>query len=194
MNTRALLPMKTSGSSLVVAVALTSLVLADTAFAQGSVRITLDEAIQLALRHNHTLQAARTTIQQNQAAEITANLRPNPTMFTDWEYLPVFSRPQGQTIAEYLKGSTEGDVGLSYLIERGNKRARRLEAARGATAVTRSQVADNERAIAFQVGSLFVNVQLARIDPRTGTAGSEELPVYSRYRGGPIQGWQLERK
>jgi cobalt-zinc-cadmium efflux system outer membrane protein len=116
----------------------------------------------MALQHNHTLQAARTTIQQNQAAEITANLRPNPTFFTDWEYLPIFSVPQGQSVADYLQNSTEGDMGLSYLIERGNKRSRRLQAARDATAVTRSQVADNERGIAFQVGSLFINAQLAQ--------------------------------
>ena len=127
----------------------------------GPARITLDDAIQLALRHNHTLLAARTTIQQNQAAEITANLRPNPTFFTDWEYLPLFSHPQGETISEYLQASTEGDIGLSYLLERGHKRARRLEAAKAATAVTRSQVTDNERGVAFQVGSLFINVQLA---------------------------------
>jgi cobalt-zinc-cadmium efflux system outer membrane protein len=147
---------------LVTAVVFSSLVLAVSAFAQqGPVQITLEQAIQLALRHNHTLQAARTTIQQNQAAEITANLRPNPTFFTDWEYLPIFSRPQGQTLAQYIQSSTEGDIGLSYLFERGNKRAHRLEAARSTTAVTRSQVADNERGIAFQVGSLFVNVQLA---------------------------------
>jgi cobalt-zinc-cadmium efflux system outer membrane protein len=128
---------------------------------QPPVRITLDQAIDLALKHNHTLQAARTTIQQSQAAEVTANLRPNPTFFTDWEYLPIFNRPQGETNAEYLQGSTEGDMGLSYLIERGNKRARRLEAARSATAVTRAQVNDNERGTAFQVGYLFVNAQLA---------------------------------
>lgn len=127
----------------------------------GPVRIALEDAIQLALRHNHTLQAARTTIQQNQAAEITANLRPNPTFFTDWEYLPLFSRPQGETISAYLQASTEGDMGLSYLIERGHKRARRWEAAKAATAVSRAQVTDNERGVAFQVGSLFVNAQLA---------------------------------
>ena len=127
----------------------------------GPARITLDDAVQLALRHNHTLLAARTTIQQNQAAEITANLRPNPTFFTDWEYLPLFSHPQGETISAYLQASTEGDVGLSYLFERGHKRARRLEAAKAATAVTRSQVTDNERGVAFQVGSLFINAQLA---------------------------------
>jgi len=132
------------------------------ASAQPPVRITLDEAIQMALRHNHVLQAARTNIQQNQAAEITANLRPNPTVFTDWEYLPLFSHPQGESISEYLQASTEGDLGVSYLIERGHKRERRLEAARGATAVTRAQVADNERGVAFQAGSLFINAQLAQ--------------------------------
>jgi cobalt-zinc-cadmium efflux system outer membrane protein len=127
----------------------------------ASPKITLDEAIQMALRHNHTLQAARTTIQQSQAAEVTANLRPNPTFFTDWEYLPLFTRPQGESVSAYLQASTEGDMGLSYLIERGHKRQRRLEAAKAATAVTRSQVNDNERGLAFQVGTLFINAQLA---------------------------------
>ena len=154
---RAILTMKYIRIILLAAVVLDS-----PAFAQqGPVRITLEDAIQMALRHNHTLQAARTNIQQNQAAEITANLRPNPTFFTDWEYLPLFSHPQGQTVSEYLQGSTEGDLGLSYMIERGNKRARRLDAAKTTTAVTRSQVADNERGTAFQVGSLFINAQLA---------------------------------
>ena len=133
----------------------------DSAFAQAPVRITLDQAIDLALKHNHTLQAARTTVQQNQAAEITANLRPNPNFFTDWEYLPIFSRPQGETVAEYLQASTEGDMGLSYLIERGKKRQARLQAAKDVTAVTRSQVADNERGTRFLVGAQFINAQLA---------------------------------
>ena len=141
------------------AVVFTRLALPQSCFSQS--RITLEDAIQLALRHNHSLQAARTTIQQDQAAEITAKLRPNPTFFTDWEYLPLFSHPQGETISAYLQTSTEGDVGLSYLIERGHKRARRLEAAKATTAVTRAQVTDNERGVAFQVGSLFVNAQLA---------------------------------
>ena len=47
--------------------------LAGAAFAQGPVRITLDDAIRLALQHNHNLLAARTTIQQSQAQEIRAN-------------------------------------------------------------------------------------------------------------------------
>ena len=145
-----------------IAIVLGSFGFATSVLAQGPASVTLEEAIQMALRHNHTLQAARTQIQQNQAAEVTANLRPNPNFFVDWEYLPIFSKPQGESVADYIQASTEGDIGLSYLIERGKKRERRLEAARSATAVTRAQVTDNERGLAFQVGSLFVTAQLAQ--------------------------------
>src|ERR1035441_468579 len=147
---RAVLPVKNIRVILASAGVFGSLLLTDSAFAQQApVTVTLDQAIQMALQHNHTLQAARTTIQQSQAAEVTANLRPNPTFFTDGEYLPVFSTPQGTTLSSYLQASTEGDMGLSYLIERGKQRAHRLQAARAATAVTRSQVEDNERGITF---------------------------------------------
>ena len=155
-------PMKNARIVLTSTTVFTALICPELVNAQGPSKITLEQAIQLALKHNHTLQAARTTIPQSQAAEITANLRPNPTFFVDWEYLPLFTHPQSETIAQYLQGSTEGDIGLSYLVERGHKRARRLEAARNATAVTRSQVEDNERGVAFQAGSLFINAQLAK--------------------------------
>jgi outer membrane protein, heavy metal efflux system len=127
--------------------------------AQGPVRVTLDEAIQMAMQHNHNLLAARTTILQSQAEETTANLRPNPTLFGDWEYLPLFS-PSSQNSA-YYHDSTEADLGLGYLIERGRKRQHRLQAAKDVTAQTRSLVDDNERSLTFNVASLFVNVQLA---------------------------------
>ncbi len=123
-------------------------------------RITLDQAIQMALAKNHNLLATRTTVQQNQAQEITANLRPNPTLFTDWEYLPLV--PTGGGLASYLHDSTEGDIGLSYMFERGRKRQHRLQAARDATSVTRASVTDNERTLTFQVAQLFINVQLAQ--------------------------------
>ena len=58
----------------------------------------------------------------------SGNLRPNPNLFADWDYLPVFS-PTAQN-SSYLEGSTEADAGLSYLIERGEKRQHRLEAAK----------------------------------------------------------------
>jgi len=139
------------------------------AFGQTGLKIiTLDEAIQMALQHNHNMLALVTTIQQSQAEEITQNLRPNPTLFGDWEYLPLGSPARqnpglysGQSTNDYLKNNTEGDIGLSYLIERGGKRHDRLQAQRDITAQTRSLVADNGRGLTFQVATLFYNVQLA---------------------------------
>jgi outer membrane protein, heavy metal efflux system len=129
--------------------------------AQFTPAITLEQAVQLAGKNNHSLLALRTTILQNQAAEIQANVRPNPTFFADWEYLPL-SSPAGISFLDYLHDSTEGDVGVSYMFERGNKRQHRLEAAQDATAVTRAQVSDNERTLSFQVAQLFINAQLAQ--------------------------------
>jgi outer membrane protein, heavy metal efflux system len=126
-----------------------------------ALKISLDRAIELAIRHNHNLIANRTNVQQSQAAEITASVRPNPVFFMDWEYLPVFSRPEGESVADYLQASTEGDIGVSYLFERGQKRQHRVQAARDTTAVAKSQVTDNERTLGFNVASLFINVQLA---------------------------------
>jgi cobalt-zinc-cadmium efflux system outer membrane protein len=127
--------------------------------AQGPIKITIDDAIQLALQHNHTLLANRTTIQQAEAEETTANLRPNPQIFADWDYLPFLS-PSYWT-GNYLYSQTEADFGLSYLFERGKKRQHRLQAAKDVTAQTVSQVADNERTLTFNVATQFYNVQLA---------------------------------
>jgi cobalt-zinc-cadmium efflux system outer membrane protein len=125
----------------------------------GAVRITLDEAIQLALEHNHTLKAAETTIQQDQALEITANLRPNPTLTADAQFLPIFQ--PGSLTADYVDNVMQFDIGVSYLFERGRKRQHRLQAAQDTTAQTKSTVADNERTLTFNVAQQFVSVQLA---------------------------------
>ena len=134
----------------------------------GPTSVTLDEAIQMALQHNHNMLAMITTIQQSQAEEITQNLRPNPTLFADWEYLPLGSPSHqnssvysGVSTNDYLNNNTEGDIGISYLIERGGKRHDRLQAQKDITAQTRSLVEDNGRGLTFQVATLFYNVQLA---------------------------------
>ena len=126
---------------------------------QATSRLTLEQAITLALAHNHTILATRNNILQNQAQEITANLRPNPTLSLDSQFLPFFS-PQNFT-GDNLDQLQQFDVGLGYLFERGHKRQRRLLAARDQTAVTRAQVADAERTLAFNVGQQFVSVLLA---------------------------------
>jgi len=126
---------------------------------QNTTLISLDQAVDLALAHNHALKASRTLILQNQAQEITANLRPNPTFGADTQFVPFFS-PQDFS-GDNLNETQQFDVGLSYLFERGRKRQRRLQAARDQTAVTRAQVTDAERTLIFNVGQQFVSVLLA---------------------------------
>src|SRR5580693_506412 len=127
--------------------------------AQNTTLISLDQAVDLALAHNHSIKATRTLILQNQAQEITANLRPNPTLAADSQFVPFFS-PQDFS-GENLDQIQQFDIGLGYLFERGHKRQRRLQAARDQTAVTRAQVTDAERTLAFSVGQQFVSVLLA---------------------------------
>lgn len=166
-----------------------------TAFAQtggptkGPVRITLDDAIQMAMQHNHNLLAARTTIQQSEAGEITANLRPNPVLSGDAQFLPIFQ--PNKFNADYINTTAQFDVGIGYLFERGRKRQHRLQAARDVTEQTRSTVADNERSLTFLVASQFYDVQLAE---STIELAAEDLKSFqnsvdiseSRYKAGDI--------
>lgn len=125
-----------------------------------SVTISLDRALELALANNPTLKATRTQVDQNRAQEITAALRPNPVFSGDSQFLPIFNPSQFTT--DTLNTLSQFDVGLGYLFERGGKRQARLRAARDATVVTASQVADAERTLKFNVAQQFINVLLAK--------------------------------
>lgn len=122
-------------------------------------KLTLDDAIRMALDHNHALLAARSTILQNQAQEITANLRPNPTLSWDTQFFPLFQ--PSEFSLDYLDNQAQFDIGIGYLFERGKKRQHRLQAAKDATSVTRAQVSDNERTLVFNVASQFISALLA---------------------------------
>jgi len=133
-----------------------------TASAQASApsaKITLDDAIRLAQQHNHALLALRSTILQNEAMETTANLRPNPTLAWDAQFIPLFQPSNFNN--DYLDNAAQFDIGVSYLFERGKKRQHRLRAAKDATAVVRSQVTDASRQLDFNVAQQFISVLLA---------------------------------
>jgi len=129
------------------------------AFAQQPSKITLEDAIKLALDNSPTIRAQRTNIDQSKAQEITANLRPNPVLGWDTQFIPLFSPNLFST--DTLNNLQQFDIGVGYLFERGKKRQRRLEAAKDQTAVTDAQVHDAERALSFNVAQQFVNVLLA---------------------------------
>jgi outer membrane protein, heavy metal efflux system len=124
-----------------------------------AIKIDLDQAIQMALAHNHNLLSARSQIQQSQAEEVTAAIRPNPVFTYDDLYVPI---TPNEFTAGNINTVTEFDLSASFTTERGHKRAARIEAAKDQTAVTRSTVYDNERTLTFNVAQQFVNVLLAK--------------------------------
>jgi outer membrane protein, heavy metal efflux system len=123
--------------------------------------ITLEQALDLAKRNNPTLQANQTLILQNRAQEITANLRPNPIVSWDTQYLPLFE-PSLFTDSNYWETQAQYDIGIGYLFERGKKRQHRLDAAKTATAVTEAQVTDAQRTVLASAAQLFISALLAK--------------------------------
>ena len=107
------------------------------------------------------MQANQTLISQNKAQEITANLRPNPVLSWDTQFLPLFE-PSLLSDSNYWETQAQYDVGVGYLFERGKKRQHRLDAAKTATAVTEAQVSDAQRTVLANAAQLFVAALLAK--------------------------------
>ena len=118
--------------------------------------LTLAQALRLAEQQNPTLQAQAESIESNRANEITAGLRPNPTFQND---------------------TTSATVGVYQQFEIGGKRRTRLESARLATSISRTDFADARRTLAFNVRQAFVNAILAGANL---TLASENLSSFQR--------------
>jgi len=118
------------------------------------VRLTLGEAVSLALRENPTVRAKEFERQSVSANEITAGLRPNPTAtFSGEQFTPGGS--SGAAITQYT-------LSIGQPIELGGKRQRRVDSAKAATRVTGYELADLQRQTVFQVKKSFTDILLAR--------------------------------
>jgi cobalt-zinc-cadmium efflux system outer membrane protein len=113
-------------------------------------RLTLEDAVNTATRHNATLRAKEAELQAVRANEITASLRPNPTASYSAE--------------QFGGGSTaepQHTVILAQPIETGGKRQRRIDSARAATRTTGHELNDVRRLVIAQVKSAFAGVLVA---------------------------------
>ncbi|HEY7336341.1 MAG TPA: TolC family protein [Bryobacteraceae bacterium] len=107
---------------------------------------------------NPTLRAAQTSIAESRAGEITAHLRPNPDVSLSADGVQVSSN---MGIWRPLSGVVV-TPGVSYLLERGNKRNLRYEAAKQTTGVAESTYLDQERGMIFTLRSAFVQTLQAK--------------------------------
>lgn len=126
----------------------------------ASAPLTLDEALRLAIERNQVLRAQRFNIEQAQANEITAALKPNPVFTNLNEDFQIFN-PSNLTL-ENIRTNQEFTNSVTYTLERGGKRLKRVQVAQDTTDVTAKAVADAERQLRFQVAQAFINVLLAK--------------------------------
>ncbi len=122
--------------------------------------VTREQAVALAVQRNQSLRAQRLAVDQSRAGEITAGLKPNLLFTSSLTEIPVFT-PDQLTWSNLANNQTF-TAAFSYLLERGGKRDRRIQAARDTTEMTARTVDDAARQIRFQVGQSFVGVLLAK--------------------------------
>lgn len=166
--------------------------LANSGFAQKA--LTWQEVRARFETGNATLRAGQIGVDESRAQEVTANLRPNPTLTVLADQIDPFSGGLPHGPFAYLLASATA----TQLWERQHKRGLRLESAQKATAVATSTQADLERSLLFNLRAAFVEtlqdkaiLQLAR----------ENLSYYDhvldvnrdRYKAGAIARVDLDR-
>jgi outer membrane protein, heavy metal efflux system len=123
-------------------------------------RVTLQQAVQMAVARNQALQAQRLAVEAVRADEVTAGLKPNiGVSFSADGFTPFSPR---QINWDFLKNDTSYGTSASYLFERGGKRQNRIAVAKSTTDVAQKTALDAERTLAFQTAQAFIDVLLAK--------------------------------
>lgn len=142
---------------------------------------------------NPSLRAGRFNIQEAQAQETTAYLRPNPTFTAVFDQLDPFTPDPYRPLGNALPLMT-----FTYLHERGGKRELRQESARKGTAIAESQLADLERNLTFNLRNAFVQTLQAKSVLALATANLDyfdrEIGISrTRFEAGNIARVDLDR-
>ena len=131
----------------------------------GQTPLTWQDVKQKFEASNPTLRAARLNIDESRAEEITANLRPNPSVGSGVDQIVPFSTQPSPAsgLAVYRPFlNVFPSFSISYLHERDHKRELRLETARKTTDIAASAYADQARTLLFNLRNAFVQVLQAK--------------------------------
>ena len=143
--------------------------------------------------NNPNLLAGETGIQESRAIEVTAGLRPNPTLsFVADEFRILHPNP-----LQPFHNSQITPV-ISQLFERGNKRQLRVDSARFATRIASTDQADLERNLTFNLRDAFNRLLQAKalLEMANTNLGyyDQVLKVnQERFRAGDIAKVDLQR-
>jgi cobalt-zinc-cadmium efflux system outer membrane protein len=170
------------------------LVLCVSSAAGAQQALTWEQVRERFERNNPTLLADELNIDESKAQEITAFLRPNPTLNLSADGTQI---APDKGVWRPFAGTFES-AGLSYLIERQHKRQLRLESVRKQTLIAESTHADLERSLLFNLRSAFVSALQAQAALRLAT---DNLAYYdhvldisrNRFSAGDIAQIDLDR-
>jgi cobalt-zinc-cadmium efflux system outer membrane protein len=159
-------------------------------FAQRA--LTFDQIVQRFRMNNPALLAGQLSVQESQANEVTAGLRPNPQFSLILDQFQISGNPFRPFVTSQIIPA------ISQLIERRNKRGLRVESSRLATAVARTDQQDLERTLLFSLRDAFNRVLLGR---SVVELARENLKYYDhviavnqeRYKAGDISKIDFQR-
>src|SRR5262249_39592824 len=115
-------------------------------------RVTIQQAVQEAIERNLNLLAERYNISVADARIITARLRQNPVLSLGVDYIDFL----GEFSPDKNVGPSEWNVRTDFVLERGGKRARRIEVATAQKEVAQLQLLNTTRLLVLDVQSAFI--------------------------------------
>lgn len=125
--------------------------------ARAQITLNWEQVRERFQTNNPALAAGRINIEENRANEITAGLRPNPTLSLVSDQWRMFS---GNPFRPFGEAQTIPVV--SQEIERRNKRGLRVQSAQLATSMATTDQADLERQLLFNLRDAFVRTLQAK--------------------------------
>ena len=122
--------------------------------------LSIADAVQLALEHNHQFRAQRLNMDLSKADETTAALKPNPVLTSTFSNFPIFA--PSQLTWDAIANNQALVASFAYPFERGGKREKRTQVAEDTTTVAIRNTLDSERQLTFETQRSFIAVLLAR--------------------------------
>ncbi len=152
-----------------MALCLPSIATAQQAYTWAQIRDKFESA-------NPTLRAGQDSILESKAAEITAFLRPNPSLTLSTDGTQLVPSTNGGGYRPFA--GTQYGPNVSYLHERENKRELRLESAKKGTDIAVSQQDDLLRNLLFNLRAAFVQALQAKA---VRDVARENLQYYDKF-------------
>jgi cobalt-zinc-cadmium efflux system outer membrane protein len=121
--------------------------------------LTIEQAVAQAIEHNLGLLADRFNVTISEARLVTARLRPNPVLSVEGDHLDWLGTGYDRI---NNAGPQEYSIRTDFLVERGSKRARRIDVAEHARKVGQLQVQNSVRQLTLDVQNACADVLLAK--------------------------------